>query len=303
MSRMRADWLLMAVSIIWGTAFIAQKQANDSMGPLGFVGARFLLSWLTVAPLAWRERNEPARPSLKIRDAGLAALIGLCLFLGSSLQQVGLLRTTATNAGFLTAVYVIFLPFMVWMTTGVQPRPVVLIASAVSVAGAWLLTEQGQFQGWAAGDALVLIADIAWAVEISLIPIFLSRADRPFFLASTQYGVAAALGLICGLSSESFSPEGFKAALPAIFYAGVFSGGIAFTLQIVAQKYTPPAEAGLIMSLESVFAALAGAALLSERLTGPAVLGCALILLGVLLVEAGPAMRNLKLPSYLRRPV
>lgn len=301
MSRMRADLLLMAVSIIWGTAFIAQKHANGTMGPISFVGARFLVSWMALAPLAFYEHSKKAQPRLRKQDVALAGLIGLCLFVGSALQQAGLVTTTATNGGFLTALYVIFVPFIVWMVTGAKPRPVVLAAIAVSVAGAWLLTEHGHFQGLNGGDALVLIADIAWAAGISLVPIFLMRADRPFFLAFAQYGVATLLGLLVGLSFEPVSQEGLAVALPAILYAGLCSGGIAFTLQIVAQKYTPPAEAALIMSLESVFAALSGAALLSERLTGPAILGCLLILLGVLMVEAGPAVRNIKLRSYLRK--
>ncbi|WP_424363049.1 DMT family transporter [Methylocystis parvus] len=301
MNRLRADLLLLAVSVIWGTAFIAQKHGNAAMGPISFVGARFLVSWAALLPLALFE-SKRARSALKIEDIGLAGLIGLCLFSGSTLQQIGLVATTATNAGFLTALYVILLPFIVWMITGARPRPMVLIASVISIAGAWLLTEQGRFEGWNSGDGLVLISDIAWATGISLVPIFLKRANRPFFLAFAQYGVAATLGVLGGLGFESFSLEGVATALPAILYAGLLSGGVAFTLQIVAQKYTPPAEAGLIMSLESVFAALAGAALLSERLSGPAIMGCVLILLGVALAEVGPAMRNIKLRTAKRAP-
>ena len=178
----------------------------------------------------------------------------------------------------------------------------VLIACIVSITGAWLLTEKGQIQRWTSGDTLVLIADVAWAAAISLIPIFQSRVNRPFFLAFAQYGVAAVLGLIAGLGLEPLSKEGLALALPSILYAGFCSGGIAYTLQIFAQKYTPPAEAALIMSLESVFAALSGAVLLSERLTGLAVLGCALILLGVIFVEAGPAMQSIRLLNYWRNP-
>ncbi|WP_457797572.1 DMT family transporter [Methylocystis sp. S23] len=232
---------------------------------------------------------------------GLAGLIGLCLFAGASLQQVGLVTTTATNGGFLTALYVIFVPLIVWAITGARPRFAVMAASAVSVTGAWLLAGDGPLRDWSSGDALVLIADFAWAAGISLVPIFLSRADRPFFLAFAQYGVAAVLGVAGGLSFEPLSKEGLALAAPSVLYAGLCSGGIAYTLQILAQKYTPAAEAALIMSLESVFAAFSGAILLSERLTGLAALGCALILLGVILVEAGPAMRNIRPRNYRRK--
>ncbi len=302
MTRMRADLILLLVAFIWGTSFIAQKHANETMGPISFVGVRFLLSWIGVAPLAFHEYNKKDRSRMNKWDFGLAGLIGLCLFVGASLQQTGLVTTTATNGGFLTALYVIFVPLIVWTITGTRPRLAVLIACIVSITGAWLLTEKGQIQQWTSGDTLVFIADIAWAAAISLIPIFQSRVNRPFFLAFAQYGVAAVLGLIAGVGLEPLSKEGLALALPSILYAGFCSGGIAYTLQIFAQKYTPPAEAALIMSLESVFAALSGAVLLSERLTGLAVLGCALILLGVILVEAGPAMQSIRLLNYWRNP-
>ncbi|PPD41227.1 MAG: EamA family transporter [Methylocystis sp.] len=294
MTRMRADLLLLFAAIIWGTAFIAQKSANGTMGPISFVGARFLLSLVVIAPLALREQSRSDRARLNKGDQLLAGLIGLCLFAAAGLQQIGLVTTSATNGGFLTALYVIFVPLIVWAMSGVRPRPVIFIASGVSIAGAWLLTEKGELQQWTAGDAYVLVADVAWAAGISLVPIFLNRTHRPFFLAFAQFGVAAVLGLVGGLGFEASSLEGLAAATPAILYAGIVSGGIAFTLQIFAQKYTPAAEAALIMSLESVFAAVAGAVLLSERLTGLAVLGCLFILLGVVLVEAGPAIRNFR---------
>ena len=270
------------------------------MGPISFVGARFLLSWIAVAPLAFHEHSKKDRSRMNKGDLGLAGFIGLCIFVGAGLQQIGLVTTTATNGGFLTALYVIFVPLIVWMITGTRARLVVLIACIVSVMGAWLLTEKGQLQRWTSGDTLVLTADVAWAAAISLIPIFQSRVDRPFFLAFAQYGVAAVLGLIGGLGFEPLSNEGLALALPSVLYAGICSGAIAYTLQIFAQKYTPPAEAALIMSLESVFAAISGAVLLSERLTGLAVLGCALILLGVILAEAGPAMQSMRPPNYWR---
>lgn len=301
MNRLRADLLLLLAAVIWGTAFIAQKYATAALGPVSFVGLRFLLSCLAVAPLTLHERARSGAPPLKKQDVRLAGLIGACLFAGAALQQIGLVTTTATNGGFLTALYVILVPFIVWIVTGAKPRAIVLAAAATSIAGAWLLTDRGAFQQWTRGDSFVLIADVAWAAAISLVPEFLARADRPFFLAFAQYGVVAALGLAVGLSLEPLSGEGLVQAIPAILYAGLCSGGVAFTLQIVAQKYTPAPEAALIMSLESVVAAVAGAALLSERLTPLAVLGCALILFGVFLVEAGPALKKLR-PRSARGP-
>ncbi|WP_292528445.1 DMT family transporter [Methylocystis sp.] len=267
------------------------------MGPVTFVGVRFLLSCVALAPLALYERRHSGF-RLNRSELLLAGLIGLCVFVAAALQQVGLATTTATNGGFLTALYVILVPLFVFVQTGVRPRRVVLAAGFVSVAGAWLLTDGAQFGSWTSGDGLVLIADVAWAAGISLLPTFLGRADRPYFLAFAQFGVVGVLGMVAGLGLEPFSQAGLISALPSILYAGLCSGGIAFTLQLVALKYTPAAEAALIMSLESVFAALSAVVLLSERLTEAAILGGGLILLGVVLVEAGPAMQNIRLPQF-----
>ncbi len=222
-----------------------------------------------LAPFAAREALRADRMRLRRGDVGLALVIGLCLFIGAALQQAGLASTSATNGGFLTSLYVLFVPFIAWLLGGARPRPSVLLACGLSVAGAFLLTARGALQRFSGGDALVSIAVIAFALAIVLVPLFLERAPRPFFLAFVQYGVAAALGLAGGAGFETLSVDAAGAASPALLYTGLMSGGVAYTLQIVAQRHTPPAEAALIMSLESVFAALAGAALLSERLTLP----------------------------------
>ncbi|HLW73630.1 MAG TPA: DMT family transporter [Gammaproteobacteria bacterium] len=295
MNRLRADLLLLLTAFIWGTAFIAQKDANQSMGPVSFVGARFLLSALALIPLVIYETRRQT-VALSRDDWIQAGFVGLCLFAGASLQQLGLVTTTATNGGFLTALYVVIVPFMLWGVTRQRPRALVLAACGVSLCGAWLLTDDGEARHWSFGDLLVVLADFAWAIAIVLIGLFQQRTHRPFFLSFMQYAITAVLGLAAGLLFEPVSMPGLGSAMPAILYAGLLSGGVAYTLQIVAQKHTPPAEAALIMSLESVFAALAGAVMLGDRLTLPAALGCALILLGVVLVEAGPGLlRGLKL--------
>ena len=221
MSRVRADLLLVLAAFIWGTAFIAQKNAGELMGPITFVGVRFLLSCAALAPLALYERRHSDAP-LKKGDLPLAGLIGICVFAAAASQQVGLATTTATNGGFLTALYVVLVPVFVFAQTGVRPRQVVLVAGLGSIAGAWLLTDSAQLQSWTSGDALVLIADIAWAAGISLVPTFLARTNRPYFLAFAQFGVIGVLGAVVGLGGEPFSLEGLSAALPSIPLCGAF---------------------------------------------------------------------------------
>jgi drug/metabolite transporter (DMT)-like permease len=288
MTRLRADLLLLICAAIWGSAFVAQKDVHALRWPLLFVGARFALSALMLAPLALREARTAA--ALEHRDRYLAAGIGACLATAAGMQQLALTGTSATHGGFLTAVYVAFVPFVVWALTRTKPRPAVLAACAASVAGAWLLADRSPAGGWNTGDLLLLASDWVWALHITLVGKFLGRCQRPFLLCFAQYAVTAAAAGAMGLATERVAPGELRAALPSVLYAGLASGGIAYTLQIVAQRYTPAAEAALIMSLESVFAAVAGALLLHERLAPIAWLGCALILSGAIMVELAPEL-------------
>lgn len=289
MTRLRADLLLLLTAIIWGTAFVAQKAANETMGPITFVGARFLFSALAILPLALLEARKPHRP-LTQKDWRLASLVGLCLFIGSVLQQTALLTTSVTNGGFLTALYVVMVPFTTWLLTRDRISRTVLLACAISLVGAYLLSAHGGMQPFAMGDFLLIVSDVAWAFGISLVGLFLMQSPRVFFLSLVQYSLTAVLGLAVGFAVEPVNWSGVLAALPAILYAGLISGGIAFTMQNIAQRHTPAPEAALIMSLEAVAAAVAGAILLGERLGSIALLGCGLVMAGVIVAEVGPAL-------------
>jgi drug/metabolite transporter (DMT)-like permease len=275
MSRLSADGLLLFTAFLWGVTFVAQKYATATMPALAFVAARFAVSAAALAPFAlWEFRRKPHAPS---RDEWrLALVIGLALFFGTTLQQAGIETTSATNAGFLTACYVVLTPFVVWALTGARPRGIIVGAGFISLVGAWLLASGGALGPPNIGDALVLLADFAWATVIALTPIFLARS------------VCAGLAGLCSALVESMPPGALVATAPTILFAGIVSGAIAYTIQIFAQAHTPPAEAALILALEGVFAALAGALLLSERLTAIGAFGCVLILAGALAAEIGP---------------
>ena len=181
-------------------------------------------------------------------------------------------------------------PFVVWALSGARPRAIVLAAASVSLIGAWLLASGGALAAPNIGDALVLAADFAWATGIALTPVFLARSGRPLLLAFVQYAVCAGLAGLCSLVFETMQPGAILATAPTILFSGIISGAIAYTIQIFAQRHTPPAEAALILSLESVFAALAGAVMLGERLTAVGALGCLLILAEAVVVEIGPSL-------------
>ena len=289
MTRLRADLLLLLASVIWGTAFVVQKWANGTMEPIGFVSARFLLSAVVLAPFALYEARRAAEP-LTRGAMGIAVLVGGCLLAGATLQQVALVTASATSGGFLTALYVVLIPFTTWLISRDPIRPLVIAACLICVAGAWLLTDTGAARTFATGDLLLLASDVPWAFGITLVAVFQRRAARPFFLSFLQYAICGVGACILALIFETVTWDALAASLYPILYAGILSGGLGFTLQVIAQRHTPPAEAGLIMSLESVFAALAGAWLLAERLTVTTLGGCAMILAGVVMVEAGPAL-------------
>jgi drug/metabolite transporter (DMT)-like permease len=293
LSRFRADLLLLLAALIWGTAFVAQKAGLGALGPFLFIAGRFAMSALLLAPMVYREARSGAK--LRQRDWLLAAGIGVVLCAGASIQQLGLLTTTVTNAGFITSLYIAFVPFVAWLILRTRVRPMVLVAVVVSLLGAWLLAGHGQEVGGQAahlsvGDFLILVSALMYALHIVLLPLFMTSVHRPFFLAFAQYAVTALIAGSIGFAAEPVSWQVAHEALPAMLYTGLVSGGIGYTLQIVAQRYTPATEAALIMSLESVFAAIAGTLLLGERLTLPAALGCGLIMSGVVMIEIIPVL-------------
>jgi len=287
-NRPRADALLLVVAILWGTTFVAQKLGGATVGPLTFVAVRFLGATLFLLPFAlWEARRSSV--ALTRADFAAGAAVGACLCAGSLMQQTALASTSATNAGFLTAVYTVLVPFVAWGVTRRPPQALVLLACAVALYGAWLLagaTASGT--DWSQGDMLLLISDVIWALHITLISQCRGIAARPMMLSTIQCGITGLVALPFALLGPPISLHDVVNSLPAILYAGIVSSGIAFTLQIVAQRHTPPAEAALIMSLESVFSAIAGAIFLGEGLTLRAAIGALLIMLGVVLVETSP---------------
>jgi len=291
MTRLQADAILLLTAIIWGTAFIAQKIANDVMGPLGFVGARFLVSAIVLVPFALVEARKKPAP-LSTGDYGLAVIIGVLLSVAGILQQIAMVTSSAAHGGFLTALYVVLVPFAVWILTRERVRPLVVIAGLISISGAWLLTNKSGAGGFVIGDIVLLVADVVWAFWIALIAIFQKRIVRPYLLAFIQFAITAAVSWIAAVLFETTTWTQIVEAMPAILYTGVLSGGVAFTLQILAQRHTPAPEAALIMSLESVFAAISGAVILGERLSPVAIAGCALILVGIIAVEVAPAIKR-----------
>jgi len=293
MSRLRANALLLLAALIWGSAFVGQALGMAGVGPLTFTAVRFVLGALVVAPLAWREwqalraaGHAPGRT-----EALWVALLGSLLCTGVVMQQVGLMTTSVTNAGFLTALYVPLVPLLAWLFQRQLPHWSVWPAAGGCLAGTWLLTG-ASLQSLSTGDVWVLASALPWAVHVLLVGQVANRLRGAYLLACGQFAVCALASGVLGMASEPISAEGLRTAAGAIAYTGILSVGVGFTLQVVGQRHAHPADAAIILSSETVFAALFGAWFMGDRLGPTGLAGCALILACILAVQIGPLLKS-----------
>jgi len=290
MTRLRADFLLLLTALVWGAAFVGQSTAMEHLGPFTFTGIRFCLATLAVLPFAIAEGKSG--PALHRHQINPMLAVGLVFFIASATQQVGLLATTVTNAGFLTALYVVFVPAVAFIALRQKLPFIVWPAAALSLTGTWFLG--GGFDGLNWGDGIMVVSALFWALQVILIGAVAKRSNRPITLAAIQFAVAAILSLIVAVIVETPSLHGMLTAWRELLFTGLLSGGLGFTLQAIAQRHTPASDAAIIMSSEALFAALFGMALLGERLDTWGLLGCALIFSAVLIVQLIPFWRQRK---------
>lgn len=285
---LRADLLMLLTAMIWGSAFVAQRLGMDAIGPFLYTGLRFTLACLALLPLVlWlgrRERGQKREPVNRgLLLGGLT--MGLALSLGINLQQVGLLFTSVTNSGFITGLYVIVVPLL-GLVIGQRTGMGTWLGAGLAVVGMFLLSVGEGFQV-ASGDWLQLAGAFVWGVHVLLVSFFASRHD-PLRLALLQFATCAVISLLLALVLEEIRLEAILAAGPAILYGGLFGVAVGFTLQVVAQKHAIASHAAIILSLEAVFAAIAGALLLGEALALKGYFGCALMFAGMLLAQLWP---------------
>ncbi len=285
MSRMTANLLLLIAAVVWGAAFVAQSTAMDSMGPLAFTGFRFALAALSVAPFAWYEWKHSTN-RLSPYAIGYGVMVGILFFIAITTQQYGFLTTTVTNAGFLTALYVVFTPILGFVLFRVMPNPIIWLIVALSLTGTYLLA--GSIEGLRPGDLLMIVSALFWAMQVLFMGRMVTGFGNPVSVAFVQFVTTATIGLVSGFALEPVNLAGIQGAWFELAYTGILSGGLAFTLQAIAQRYTSAANAAILLSSESLFAALFGALILGEQLSGTKWLGCALIFSCILLVELLP---------------
>lgn len=287
---LKADVLLLITAMIWGAAFVAQRVGMDYVGPLTFNAVRFALGAVALFPLIHRldreKKKDGTYKKLDIRQFFIGGIIaGSALFLGSTLQQWGLVYTTAGNAGFITGLYVVFVPIIGLFFKQKTGLPT-WVGAVLAVIGMYLLSvNEGLSIGL--GDLLVLVSAFFWAGHVIIISFLSSKID-PIKFASGQFAACSIFSFIGAFIFEDMSLSGIYACAIPILYGGLMSVGVAYTLQVIAQQDAKPAHAAIILSLESVFAALAGWLLLGETLTVQGLLGCGLMLCGMLISQLRP---------------
>jgi drug/metabolite transporter (DMT)-like permease len=279
--------LLLSTAVIWGFAFVAQRIGMAYVGPFTFNGVRFALGGLVLLPLlvGRHRKNSTAasEPATELKTVAIGGgLAGLALFAGASLQQVGLVYTTAGNAGFITGLYVVIVPIL-GLFVRQRTNTGTWLGALLAAAGLYLLSVTQNFT-IAFGDLLELIGAFFWAGHV-LILAWLSPRMQAAKLAFCQYVACSVLSLVTAACLETITLEGLYLAAIPILYGGVLSVGVAYTLQVVAQRHAHPAHAAILLSLEAVFAALGGWLILGETLTPRGLLGCFLMLVGMLLSQ------------------
>jgi drug/metabolite transporter (DMT)-like permease len=289
---LNADILLLLSAAIWGFAFVAQRAGMEHLGPFIFNGVRFALGGAVLLPfIFWRSAVSGQRPAVSgertslLRDGIIA---GAVLFGGATLQQWGIVSTSAGKAGFITGLYVILVPIL-GLFIGQRTGRNTWLGALMAMVGLYLLSVRGGFR-MSMGDLLVLGGAVFWAFHVQIIGRFVLRQD-PLALASTQFFTVSALSMIGALFFEDWNTQALLSATGPILYAGLASTGIAYTLQVVAQRRAHPSHAAILLSLEAVFAVLGGWLLLSESLGPRELTGCVIMLAGMLFSQLGGRRR------------
>lgn len=281
---------LALAALIWGVAFAAQSSASQYISPFSYNALRCFLGGLTLLPLVLykKKREQQARSTAGGRRLFIGGICcGLCLCLGSVLQQMGIERTSVGKAGFVTALYIIFVPIVSAVFLRKKIAPTIIVSAALGLLGMFLLCMREGFS-MGTGDLLILLCSFAFTAHILVIDAFTASVDG-VLLSCIQFFVVALICLPFMLAVEQPSLAQIHAARLPLFYSGVMSCGAGYTLQIIGQKDMNPTAASLILSLESVFSAIAGWIILGQALSFREICGCAVMFMAILLATAGDA--------------
>ncbi len=291
-TKLKGNLMLLVAALIWGTSFVAQSEGMEYVEPFTYGGIRTIIGGIVLLPLIVfmrknRKFSSENKPPISIKSTAIGGVIcGCVLFVASSLQQIGMTETSAGKAGFITALYIVIVPvfeLILYHRTKLK----VWICVVIAGIGFWLLCIKDGFR-IETGDLIILCCALFFAVHIMVIDRFSDDAIDPVLLSCIQFFTAGTLMIVCMFIFESPSLDAIWQAKYTILYAGVMSSGIAYTLQVLGQRHAEPTSAVLIMSLESVFAALSGWLILGEQLTPKELVGCIAVFTAVICVQVNP---------------
>ena len=273
--------LLLMVAFIWGTAFVAQTTGMKSMGPVTFTGFRLLLGGLVLLPFTYFYFNYKSLNFEKIR---IIFLMSLALLIGALFQQVALIYTNVANVAFLTALYVPIVPFIYFVILKKPVSKYIIFASVLCITGVWFLSKN-ELEFGSYGDLLSIIGAFFWSFHIILIFKASELNIEPVITAAFHIFFAGLIGVVLAFLIENPNFIDVKNGAFELIYTGILSIGLGFTLQTIAQKHLPPTNVAILLSMESVFASIAAFIILGQILETNSLIGCALILLGVIISE------------------
>ena len=277
---------LWITAIIWGFAFVAQRMGMEFVGPFTFNGIRFALGALSLIPILYFSKGPTTKlkPSKKYKMPLIVggSLAGIALFLGASLQQVGIVNTTAGNAGFITSLYVVITPLLGILFKQKLSKQV-WIGVVLATIGLYFLSVSGGFV-IGQGDLFVLVGAFFFACHVLLIA-WLSPQFNVLKISIIQFSITSILSMIIAIYTEQIEWGSIYSAAIPIIYGGLFSVGIAYTLQVAGQRKTKPAMAAIILSFEAFFAAIGGWLILNELFNLREIFGCSLMLAGIIIAQ------------------
>ena len=294
--KMQSNILLLITAFIWGSSFVAQKSGMEFIEPFTYNGIRTFIGGLVLIPVIYlmgRKKDTDQKTLTEISETdkkkekkllligGISC--GVALFIASSFQQFGVSYTTAGKAGFITTLYVVIVPILS-LLIGKKVRPIMWLCVVMGAVGLYLLSITGDSFKLQFGDMLILICAVFFSLHIMIIDYFSPKVDG-VKLSCIQFLVAGAMGIVCMFIFENPDINAILDCWLPIFYAGVLSCGIGYTLQVVAQKHAEATVASLILSLESVFSVICGVIILSESMSARELTGCAIIFAAVIIAQ------------------
>lgn len=292
-AEIKSAFILLFTASIWGFAFVAQRIGMQHIGAFLYNGVRFALGSISLLPVIYylnkNKKQDEDEASLKTTlKSGI--FLGCVLFIASSLQQVGIIYTTAGKAGFITTLYIVLVP-IAGIFFKQKTHITIWIGALTSVIGLYLLSVNEDFS-IQFGDLLQMLGALFWTAHILFIDKFVKNIN-PIKLSSIQFATSSVISIIIALLTEDINISGIVSASAPILYGGIMSVGVAYTLQTVAQKHAKPSHAAIALSMEAVFAAIGGSIILKETLSTKALIGCFLMLCGMLIAQINNFKKNI----------